>query len=95
MQYISMSLDTGDLGDIEIRSDESVKASVSGLAFGPVLRGRWYLVEDRLAIGPEIYAKYENLGTSLEAFGEETEDEDMPNVVTMELEYSLRMDFYF
>ena len=92
VQYVSMSIDLGDLG---LRSDDTLKASLSGMAYGPVLRGRWYLVEDSIAIGPEIYAKFSNLGTSLEAFGEETEDEDMPDIGTMALEYSLRMDFYF
>jgi hypothetical protein len=95
VQYISMSVDMGELGDIALRSEDTIKASISGMAYGPVLRGRWFLVEDAIAIGPEVYVKFSNLGTSLEAFGEESEDEDMPNIGTMELEYSLRMDFYF
>ena len=95
VQYISMSAEVGDLGDLEFRSDDGIKASISGFAFGPVLRGRWFIVEDRLAIGPEIYGKYETLKTSAEMFGEETEDDEMPDLGIMELEYSLRMEFYF
>lgn len=92
IQYISMTV---DLGEMALRGDDTIEASLSGFAYGPVLRGRWFLVQDKLAIGPEIYGKISSLGTSVTVFGEETEDEDMPNINTMELEYSLRMDFYF
>jgi hypothetical protein len=81
-----------DLGDIEIKADDTLKASLTGLSFGPVLRGRWYLVEDSICIGPEIYFKYSTWSTELEAMGDSA---DGPGASGMELEYSLRMDFYF
>lgn len=72
--------------------DEELKATLSGWAAGPLLRGRWYLVDDSIAIGPEIYFKYSSYSTELEAMGESL---DGPGATGMELEYSLRMDFYF
>ena len=91
-QYTSMTI---DLGEVALRSDDTIEASLSGIAYGPVLRGRWFLVDDSIAIGPEVYAKISNLKSSISILGEETEDEDMPDIGTVALEYSLRMDFYF
>ncbi len=78
--------------DMSARADDELKATLSGWAAGPLLRGRWYLVDDSIAIGPEIYFKYSSYGTTLEGGGESV---DGPGATMMELEYSLRMDFYF
>jgi len=77
--------------DMETR-DEELEAKLSGWSAGPLLRGRWMLVEDSIAIGPEIYFKYSSYSTELEAMGDSV---DGPGATGMELEYSLRMDFYF
>jgi hypothetical protein len=91
-QYMTLSGEV-DLGDLVVKADENViKASLTGLSFGPVLRGRWYLVEDSICIGPEIYFVYSNYSTELELGNEST---DGPGATIMGLEYSLRMDFYF
>ena len=90
-QYMTVSGEV-DLSGLEVREDETIKATLSGLAFGPVLRGRWYLVEDSIALGPEIYFCYSSWSTELEAFGESA---DGPGATILNLEYSLRMDFYF
>lgn len=89
--YVTMSGEI-DLSGLGIKADETIKATLSGFSVGPVLRGRWYLVDDSIAIGPEIYFKYSDWGTNIEALGE---DADGPGATIMELEYSLRMDFYF
>ncbi len=87
-QYLSMAL---SVEIPEIRADE-VKASITGLSFGPVLRGRWYLADGAMAIGPEIYPKYTMYSTSVELAGDST---DGPGMNVIDLEYSLRMEFYF
>ncbi len=84
--------------EMEVMSDdEEVSVGVSGVAFGPVLRGRWYMADGSWAIGPEIYAKYSMMNPFAEVDGEDV-SEDMfgdAGTTTLSLEYSLRMDFYF
>jgi len=87
-QYYSFSVETEFP---EVR-DETVKTTFSGWAAGPVLRGRWYLVEDSFSLGPEIYLKYSSFSSDVEAYGE---SEEGPSTTTLELEYSMRADFYF
>ncbi len=95
-QYSSFSFNT-TIPDIEVRGDDDMSIGVSGLAFGPVLRGRWFMADGSWAIGPEIYAKYETLSPTAEIAGEDVTDEMFGDVgvTTLSLEYSLRMDFYF
>ncbi len=90
-QYMTMSVEA-DFSDVDKADDETIKATLSCFAVGPVLRGRWFLVEDSIALGPEIYFKYAMWSSDFEAFGESG---DGPGATVMELEYSLRMDFYF
>ncbi|MFH1501698.1 MAG: hypothetical protein ABIG03_01495 [Candidatus Eisenbacteria bacterium] len=90
-QYLTLSGEVTIPDDI-VREDMTLKASLTGLSFGPVLRGRWYLVEDSICIGPEIYFVYSSYSTEIEGGGETI---DGPGATVMGLEYSLRMDFYF
>ncbi len=84
--------------EMEVMSDdEEVSIGVSGIAFGPVLRGRWYMADGSWVIGPEIYAKYSTMTPFAEIDGEDV-SEDLfgdASTTTLSLEYSLRMDFYF
>ena len=89
-QYMSMSLSM-DVPEEEERSD-TVEASLSGISFGPVLRGRWYLADGALAIGPEIYPKYTMYSTEVSVG---SESQDGPGLNVIDLEYSMRLEFYF
>ena len=95
-QYSSFSFNT-TIPDIEARGDDDMSIGVSGMAFGPVLRGRWFMADGSWAIGPEIYAKYSTMSPTAEIAGEDVTDELFGDVgtTTLSLEYSLRMDFYF
>ncbi|MBD3348121.1 MAG: hypothetical protein GF400_02860 [Candidatus Eisenbacteria bacterium] len=95
VRYQYLSFDANVTVPVEeplTRDDEELSAKLSGWSAGPLLRGRWYLVEDSIAIGPEIYFKYSSYSTELEAMGDTV---DGPGATGMELEYSLRMDFHF
>ena len=89
-QYLKIGL-ASEIPDMEVRADE-MEISLSGISFGPVLRGRWYLADGALAIGPEIYPKYTMYSTEA-SMGSESQDGPSLNVI--DLEYSLRMEFYF
>ncbi len=89
-QYLSISI-SSDIPEMDARSDE-VSLSLSGISFGPVLRGRWYLADGAMSIGPEIYPKYTMYSTDAEMGSESV---DGPSLSVIDLEYSLRMDFYF
>ncbi len=97
VQYNSFGFST-TVPDIELaRGDDDMSVSVSGLAFGPVLRGRWFMADGSWAIGPEIYAKYNTMSPSAEVAGDDVTDDMFgdASTTTLSLEYSLRMDFYF
>ena len=96
-QYNSFSFNT-TIPDIEAaRGDDDMSIGVSGTAFGPVLRGRWFMADGSWAIGPEIYAKYSTMSPSAEVAGDDVTDDIFgdASTTTLSLEYSLRMDFYF
>ena len=65
---------------------------LSGWSVGPVLRGRWYLADGAIALGPEVFFKY----TSKTYTYDYTDRADYELDVTgMGLEYALRVDFMF
>ncbi len=90
-QYLSIALAT-ELPDEVLRSDDEMEISLTGLSFGPVLRGRWYLADGAIAIGPEIYPKYTMYSTEA---SQGSDSSDGPSLNVIDLEYSLRMEFYF
>ncbi len=90
-QYLSMSIDA-ELPEIELSSDDEMSLTASALTFGPVLRGRWYLADGAMAIGPEIYPRFQMWSTEAEMGGDSS---DGPGMNIIDLEYSLRMEFYF
>jgi hypothetical protein len=88
VQYASYSI---SMEMPEVRADDA-SASLTGMSFGPVLRGRWYLADGAMAIGPEIYPKYTAYSTNVEAAGDSA---DGPGLNVIDLEYSMRLEFYF
>jgi len=91
VQYVSMKLAV-EIPDIELSSDNEMSISASAMTFGPVLRGRWYLADGAMAIGPEIYPRYQMWSTKGEMGSESA---DGPGANVLDIEYSLRMEFYF
>ena len=65
---------------------------LSGWAVGPVLRGRWYLADGAMALGPEVFFRY-----SSKKYTEDYPDraDYELDVTGMGLEYALRLDFMF
>ena len=97
-QYSSFGFHMASPEDIEVMSDDNdISVGVSGVAFGPVLSGRWYMADGSWAIGPEIYAKYNMMSSFAEVDGEDISEDLFGDLgtTTLSLEYSLRMDFYF
>ncbi len=90
-QYVSMSLSM-ELPEIELSSEDEMSISASALTFGPVLRGRWFLADGAMAIGPEIYPRFQMWSTEGEMGSDSS---DGPGASVIDLEYSLRMEFYF
>jgi len=90
-QYVNMSLSM-EIPEIELANDDEMSLTASALTFGPVLRGRWYLADGAMAIGPEIYPRFQMWSTEGEMGGDSS---DGPGMNIIDLEYSLRMEFYF
>lgn len=66
---------------------------LSGWAAGPVFRGRWYLGDGGLALGPEVFFKYTSK-TYEEDYDSSRADYEL-DVSGMGFEYALRLDFMF
>lgn len=82
----------------EYRADETYSFTASGWSIGPMIKHEWMLADGAIGIGPEVYIKYTNLSTEYKAEWEETRasaTEDGPDIIGWDVEYSLRMDFYF
>lgn len=70
---------------------------MSGWSVGPVLRHRWMIADGAMSIGPEIYPKYTSFSTESEHASDAraSTTEAGPDITALDIEYSLRMDFYF
>ncbi len=78
------------------RADEEYELGVSGWSIGPVMRAQWRCANDRIGIGPEVALKYGSYTLTDEGvyYGDPWEDPEA-NVTAWNLEYSLRLDFFF
>lgn len=87
--------------DTKYMGEEAVPTGsekISGWSMGPLVRARWYFGDGALALGPEVYAKYTSLSYEYEylPYGARVEHETQEaDLSGFNLEYSLRLEFFF
>jgi len=97
-QYIGAH-SSSSLIDEEYDLDEEIKFTAKGWAVGPVVRHTWMIFDDKIGIGPEVSLRYTTATTEIEMTSSggnrATVSEDGPEYTAWDVDYSLRMDFFF
>lgn len=95
-QYLGANV-TGTLTDEG--SEIEMKFDATGWAVGPVVRHTWMLADGKIGIGPEVSLRYTSatseISTKYPDGGRTTVTEDGPEYKAWDMDYSLRMDFFF
>jgi hypothetical protein len=89
-------------GALEFVNDSGLymaKEVATGFAVGPVVRHTWMILDDKIGIGPEVSLRYTTATSEIEMvypdMGRTTITEDGPEYTAWDIDYSLRMDFFF
>jgi hypothetical protein len=76
-----------------------LKFEAKGWSVGPVVRHTWMLFDDKIGIGPEVSLRYTSatseFTTSYTGGLRASVTEDGPEYKAWDIDYSLRMDFFF
>jgi hypothetical protein len=95
-QYLGASV-SGTLTDDG--SEMEMKFEATGWAVGPVVRHTWMLADGTIGIGPEVSLRYTSatseFTTTYPDGARASVTEDGPEYKAWDIDYSLRMDFFF
>jgi hypothetical protein len=69
--------------------------TMTGWSLAPVVRHLWFLADGAIGIGPEVAIKYSSFKTENEWDISRDDSVDGPEISAIDLEYSLRLDFFF
>jgi hypothetical protein len=79
--------------------DVEMNFDASGFAIGPVVRHTWMIFDDTVGIGPEVSLRYTTATSEIEMvypdMARASLTEDGPEYTAWDIDYSLRMDFFF
>jgi hypothetical protein len=80
-------------------SEGELKFEAKGWSVGPVLRHTWMLFDDKIGVGPEVSLRYTSATSELTTSSSDrpraSVTEDGPEYKAWDIDYSLRMDFFF
>jgi hypothetical protein len=83
----------------EAGQDLEMNFDATGFAVGPVVRHTWMIFDDKIGIGPEVSLRYTKATSEIETVYPEASrlsvTVDGPEYTAWDIDYSLRMDFFF
>jgi hypothetical protein len=85
---------TWDIKQVVDELESTDEEEATGWSFGPLARARWYFADGAVGLGPEMYLKYTSLTYKWSVDDEEEPRED-DDLSSWDIEYSLRLEFFF